>query len=113
MNWITSIPEIRPIFPELQTDNAPFGLPVYFVDADRDRVNEALGNAGIGLTIHWDEICSDPRTLHNRLAVDMVGRMLTLTIDQRMRHKQMDYLAMNLIRGIGAAKSGKDKDEPR
>lgn len=106
MNWVSSIPEIQPIYPELQADNTPFGLPVYFLGADRDRVYEELGKAGIGLTIHWEDIQTDLRTNHNPLAVDMAGRMLTLTIDQRMSHKKIDYLAMNLIRGIAGAKLG-------
>ncbi|MBE0697406.1 MAG: hypothetical protein IH586_10825 [Anaerolineaceae bacterium] len=106
MNWVSAIPEISPIFPELQADNSPFGLPVYFIGAARDRVYEELGNAGIGLTIHWDELRTDPRTNHNHLAVDMAGKMLTLAIDQRMRHKHMDYLAQHLIQGIALAKAG-------
>ncbi len=108
MDWVSAIPEIRPIFPELQEDNMPFGLPVYFSGVCRDAVYEALGNAGIGLTVHWEEIRSDARTKQNKMAVDMAGRMLTLAIDQRIRKKQMDYMAMNLIRGIAAAKAGKE-----
>jgi hypothetical protein len=106
MDWVSSIPEISPIFPELQADNSPFGLPIYFLEVDRDPVYEALGNAGIGLVIHWDTIQTDPRTNHNQRAVDMAGKMLTLAIDQRMRHKQMDYLAQQLIRAIVLAKAG-------
>lgn len=106
MDWVSAIPEITPIFRELQEDNLPLGLPVYFKGADRDLVYEELGRAGIGLTIHWEDIRTDPRTNNNHLAVDMAGRMLTLTIDQRVTRKQMDYLAQNLIHGIAAAKSG-------
>jgi hypothetical protein len=104
MNWVASIPEITPIFGELQDDTMPFGLPVYFPlgGGVRDRVNAELGKAGIGLTIHWEDICSDPRTRQNHQAVDMAGRMLTLVIDQRIRHKQLDYLALNLIAAITA-----------
>jgi dTDP-4-amino-4,6-dideoxygalactose transaminase len=105
MSWVSAIPEISPIYRELQADNSPFGLPVYFEGAARDAVYEALGKAGIGLTIHWDDLRTDPRTNQNQLAVDMASRMLTLTIDQRMRHKQMDYLAQQLIRGIASAKA--------
>jgi dTDP-4-amino-4,6-dideoxygalactose transaminase len=104
MEWVTAIPDITPIYRELQAENMPFGLPVYFSGVSRDPVYEALGKAGIGLTIHWQELCSDPRTCQNRLAVEMASRMLTLTIDQRMRKKQMDYLALSLIRGIEATK---------
>ena len=100
------MPEITPLFTGLQDDNMPFGLPVYFWGGGaRDRVYAELGKAGIGLTIHWEDICRDPRTNQNPLAVDMAGRMLTLAIDQRISHKQMDYLALNLISGISAAKT--------
>jgi hypothetical protein len=104
LDWVAAIPEITPIFPALQADNMPFGLPVYFSGAARDAVNEALGKAGIGLIIHWEDICTDPRTNRNSLAVDMTSRMLTLVTDQRIRHKQMDYLAMHLIQAIASAK---------
>lgn len=101
MDWVSSIPQITPIYRELQEDNLPLGLPVYFSGALRDPVYEALGKAGISLVIHWDELRSDPRTNQNRRAVEMAGRMLTLVIDQRVRRKQMDYLAMKLIQAIG------------
>ncbi len=105
LGLIRSIPEISPIFPALQADNMPFGLPVYFTGVSRDRVNAELGKAEIGLSIHWEDICSDPRTRGNPLAVDMASRMLTLAIDQRTSQKQLDYLARNLVRGIEIAKT--------
>jgi hypothetical protein len=105
LDLVSSIPEITPIFPVLQEDNMPLGLPVYFSNVDRDRVYAKLGEVGIGLTIHWDEICTYPQTRTNHLAVDMASRILTLAIDQRTSHKQMDYLALNLIEGIRAAKT--------
>ena len=82
----------------------PLGLPVYFSGVSRDLVYNELGNAGIGLTIHWEDILSDPRTHGNRLAVDMAHRILTLMIDQRTSHKQMDYLVLNLMKGIAVAR---------
>jgi hypothetical protein len=82
----------------------PFGLPVYFSGGVRDRVYAELGKAGIGLTILWEDICSDPRTNQNSLAVEMEGRMSTLSINQRIRRKQLDYMALNLISGITTAK---------
>jgi hypothetical protein len=105
MNWVNAIPEITPIYRELQADNMPFGLPIYFSEGLRDRVNEELGKASISLVIHWEDICSDARTRQNRMAVDMASRMLTLAIDQRISHKQMDYLAMKLIHSIAAVKA--------
>lgn len=100
LGLIQSIPEMTPIFPALQADNLPLGLPVYFSGVSRDRVYQELGNAQIGLTIHWDEIRSDPRTSGNRLAVDMAGRILTLAIDQQTGRRQLDYLARQLVRAI-------------
>lgn len=107
LSLISSIPDISPIFPALQADNMPLGLPVYCSGVPRDRVCEELGNAAIGLPIHWDDILSDPRINGNRVAVDMASKILTLAIDQRTSHKQMDYLAMNLIRGIEVAKNNR------
>lgn len=103
---IASIPEVKPIFPALQADNMPLGLPVYFSGVSRDQVYEELGNVGIGLSIHWEDIPTDPRTNQNRLAVDMANRMLTLVIDQRTTRKQMDYLALKLAGAVAVAKSG-------
>ncbi len=117
MHWVAAIHEITPIFSELQDDAMPFGLPVYFplgARGARDRVNAELGKAGIGLTIHWDDICSDPRTNQNPLAVDMAGRMLTLAIDQRIRHKQLDLYGVEFNqwdqRGKDVVTPGLDHD---
>ena len=62
LGLIASIPEITPLFPALQPDNMPLGLPVYIKGVARDRVYEELGNASIGLTIHWEDIAAHPRT---------------------------------------------------
>jgi dTDP-4-amino-4,6-dideoxygalactose transaminase len=105
LSLISEITEVSPIFPVLQTDNLPLGLPVYLNGVDRDLVNEELGKNGIGLTIHWDEIRFDPRTRIHREAVDMASRILTLTIDQRTSHKQMDYLALHLMQAIKTVKT--------
>jgi hypothetical protein len=104
LGLISSIDEIKPIFPALQPDNMPLGLPVYFSGVSRDRVYDELGQAGIGLTIHWEDILTHPHTSQNRLAVDMASRMLTLAIDQRTSHKQIDYLVKELVKGIAAAR---------
>lgn len=105
INLISSISEISPIFPALQADMMPSGLPVYFTGVSRDDVNNELGKAQIGLTIHWDDILTHPRTKDSRLAVDMASRMLTLAIDQRTSRRQLDYLALNLVKAIATAKS--------
>jgi len=82
----------------------PLGLPVYVSGISRDWLFDELGNAGIGLTIHRGGLLSDPRLNGNRVAVYMASRILTLVIDQRTSHKQMDYLVQKLINCIKAAK---------
>jgi hypothetical protein len=97
LSLISGISELSPVYPALQEDNMPLGVPVYVSDVSRDWLIAELGNAGIGLTVHWDELLRDPRLNWNRVAVDMAGKILTLVIDQRTSHKQMDYLVQNLI----------------
>lgn len=96
LNLISSIPILSPIFPILQPDNMPLGLPVY-VSADlRDPLNEFLGENGIGLTIHWEDLVTDPRLNGNALAVEMTNNILTLAIDQYTSPKQLEYLSQKL-----------------
>lgn len=104
LEWVSAIPELCPLFPALQAEMMPFGLPVYVRGVSRDALYEALGQAGVGLVIHWDEIRSDPRTAGDPLACSMAARMLTLPIDQRAGRKQIDFLAMTLVRAIAAVK---------
>jgi hypothetical protein len=104
LGLIASIPEISPLFPALQEDAIPLGLPVYINGVSRDEVYEYLGENGIGLFIHWEELRHDPRTNGNQQAVSMAGRMLTLATDQRISHEQMDYLAKHLAKGIAKVK---------
>jgi len=104
LSLISGISELSPVFPFLQEDNMPFGLPVYVSDVPRDWLFDELGNAGIGLTIHWDELLGDSRINGNRVAVNMASKILTLVIDQRTSHKQMDYLVQNLIDCLKNAK---------
>jgi dTDP-4-amino-4,6-dideoxygalactose transaminase len=101
---IASIPEIKPVFPSLQPDAMPLGLPVYVNGVSRDEVYEYLGKKGIGLFIHWEELRHDLRTKGKALAISMSGRMLTLATDQRTSREQMDYLADHLVKGIKLAK---------
>ena len=100
LGLIAEVPGVTPIFPALQEDNMPMGLPVYVSGVPRDWLFDELGNAGIGLTVHWDELLRDPRLNGDVIAVNMASRMLTLVIDQRTSHKQMDYLVENLVMSI-------------
>ena len=104
LDLIAPIPEVKPIFPALQPGIMPLGLPVYLSGVSRDAVYEHLGENGIGLFIHWEELRHDARTNGNALAVSMAGRMLTLAIDQRTSREQMDYLAETLAGGIEKVK---------
>ena len=80
------------------------GLPIYLDGVSRDRVNDRLGEAGIGLVIHWDDLLTDPRTNHDREVTEMAGSMLTLTTDQRTSQGQLDYLVSSLKTAIYFAK---------
>jgi dTDP-4-amino-4,6-dideoxygalactose transaminase len=97
LSLISGVPEFSPVFPALQESNAPLGLPVYILGVSRDWLLDELGNTGIGLTIHWNGLLIDSRLNGNPVAVDMASRILTLVIDQRTSHKQMDYLVQSLI----------------
>ncbi len=104
LSLIEEIPAITPVFPVLPPEVMPMGLPVYVPRELRDGLFDALGEAGIGLTIHWDAIPGDPRLNGDVQAVDMASRMLTLVIDQRTSLRQMDYMAQKIriaLAGLG------------
>ena len=103
LGLLCNIPEISPVFPALQEDNMPLGLPVYVSGVSRDRLFDELGGAGIGLIIHWEELLRDPRLNGNATAVKMANKILTLVIDQRTSRKQIDYMVDNLEKSIRKA----------
>jgi len=96
LGLISGISAISPIFPELQPDNMPLGLPIYVSNYLRDQLNDYLGENGIGLTIHWEDLVSDSRLNGNALAVEMTRNILTLAIDQYTRQKQLEFLSRKL-----------------
>jgi hypothetical protein len=93
---IAGISAISPIFSALQPDNMPLGLPIYVSKGLRDQLNDYLGENGIGLTIHWEDLVSDPRLNGNALAVEMTRNILTLSIDQYTSQKQLEFLSQKL-----------------
>ena len=97
LELISGISLISPIFPALQPKNMPLGLPVYVKNGLRNQLNEYLGENGIGLTIHWEDLITDPRLNGNALAVEMTRNILTLAIDQYTSQQQLDYLAQKLV----------------
>lgn len=99
LELITDIPRVSPLYPGLQPDNTPLGLPVYIEEIPRDQVFDALGKAGVGLTVHWDALLRDPRLNCDPQVVDMASRMLTLCIDHRVNRKQLEYQA-DLLRHL-------------
>ncbi|NPV41367.1 MAG: hypothetical protein HPY72_08515 [Anaerolineae bacterium] len=106
LDAIRDIPGLTPIFPILTEDTTPLGLPVYVNGMARDELWNRLGEAGIGLTIHWQGILHDTRLNDNTAAVEMAGRMLTLACDQRTSRTQMDYMVESIQRILGEAKTG-------
>lgn len=93
---LRGIAGIEPVFPALPQGVVPLGLPVYVKGVERDRLFDALGEAGIGLTVHWDGILRDPRLNGNATAVEMAAKMLTLVVDQRWGEGEMEYMAGKL-----------------
>jgi len=98
---IAGMSAISPIFPALQPENMPLGLPVYVSYGLRDQLNDYLGESGIGLTIHWEDLVSDPRLNGNAIVVEMTRNILTLAIDQYTSHKQLDFLSQKLAEFAG------------
>jgi hypothetical protein len=105
LNSIGDIPWIVPVLPFLQPTIMPMGLPVYFNGISREVVNVALGDASIGLTIHWENMHKSPLTQVQQLAMQMSERILTLNIDQYTTRAQLDYLAEKLFEAVRLAKS--------
>ena len=99
---IPSIPGVTPLFTELPENMMPYGLPVYLEASIRDQVLDALGEAGISLLVHWDEIAQHPLTRLNKGSVGMANSMLTLPVDQRTSRKQLAYLAVKLAGAVAA-----------
>ncbi len=100
LNQIKDTVGILPLFPALQEQNMPMGLPVIFSGISRDKVNETLGNSQIGMTIHWEKMHGHPFTLAQKQAVEMSRQILTLTIDQYTTKDQLDYLVRILKTAI-------------
>ena len=105
VSLVERLPGITPIFPILPQGVTPLSLPVYVNIPSRDQLGDALGDAGIGLTIHWEGLVRDPRVSGNTAVVDMASRMLSLVIDQRFSHKHMDYQAQTLTEWVNRHQS--------
>jgi dTDP-4-amino-4,6-dideoxygalactose transaminase len=100
LNRIGDLPGITPIFPALQDDMMPLGLPVYVSWFSRDRLIELLAEESISLTVHWDALVCDPRTQNNPEIVSMAENILTLPVDQYTSMSQLNYLVDNLFKTI-------------
>ena len=100
LELIAGISHVQPVYPYLPDDIQPMGLPVYIDGGYRDQLFDDLGHEGIGLTIHWDGLLRDPLTANLPGVTEIASRILTLPIDQRISHKQMDYMVKNLTANI-------------
>ena len=94
---VMGITGVEVIHPVLQPEIMPMGLPVYIESVSRDWLLDELGEAGIGLTVHWGGIQHDQRLNGNPTAMEMAGKMLTLAIDQRLSRRQLNYQAERLF----------------
>jgi len=100
LEQINDLPNITPIFPTLQTDNMPLGLPVYISGFSRNRLIDQLADESISLTVHWDALLFDPRTKNNLDVVNIAEHILTLPVDQYTSKSQLDYLVDHLVRSL-------------
>jgi dTDP-4-amino-4,6-dideoxygalactose transaminase len=102
LSMLPEIKGIQPIFPTLPEEVMPLGLPVFVNHSSRDALHTALGEAGIGLHIHWHELLGDTRLNRNGIAVNMASRIMTLVIDQQTSHKQIDTMVQEMMKLITA-----------
>ena len=98
LEGIFQLPALVPIYPSLQGDNMPLGLPVYLNEPDRDQLLETLADESISLTVQWDALLTDPRTNANPLTVGMANKIITLPVDQYTNSEQIKYLLSQLNR---------------
>ncbi|PKM48697.1 MAG: hypothetical protein CVU42_11885 [Chloroflexi bacterium HGW-Chloroflexi-4] len=100
LNQISNLHGLSPLFPNLQDDIMPFGLPVYISGVSRDALIEKLAEESISLTVHWDALLSDTRTINNSAVTNIAGKILTLPIDQYTSKSQLDYLVSQIFETI-------------
>ena len=93
---IATIPQLEPIFPTLSPQIMPIGLPVYIRGVSRHALLANLADASISLTVHWEELATDPRVKHLPSIKEMADSMVTLPIDQYTNEQQLDYLVTKL-----------------
>ncbi len=98
LGQILDMPGIIPVFPALQDEIMPMGMPVYVKGILRDHLLELLAEESISLTVHWDALLTDPRTQSTPKVHSMAERILTLPVDQYTSKNQLDYLVDHLAR---------------
>lgn len=102
LSLIGNIPNIHPVYPALQADIMPMGLPVYVSEFSRDLLIDLLAEESISLTVHWDALLSDARVQNNHSAIKMAQKILTLPVDQYTNKSQLDYLCDHLARTLSS-----------
>ncbi len=100
LDLLKNIPQITPLFPSLQDEIMPMGLPVYCYGYSRDLILDRLSEESISLTVHWEDLLTHPKTKMDPLVGKMAGNMITLPIDQYTSQSQMDYLVHHLKTAI-------------
>jgi len=98
LDKIIDFPGITPVYPALQSDNMPLGLPVYVSGFSCDRLIDLLAEDSISLTVHWDTLFTDPRTRNDPCVIDMARHILTLPIDQYTSKSQLNFVSDHLAR---------------
>jgi hypothetical protein len=96
LDLIIDLPGITPVYPKLQPEIMPLGLPVYISGFPRDQLITLLAEESISLTIHWETLLADPRTQSDAGVIEMAKHILTLPVDQYTSMSQLNFLVKHL-----------------
>ena len=91
VKMLLELRDIEVIFPELEQDTIPIGLPIYLKKGKRDELRDFLKRQDIFAPIHWN-LQNDIRLSKNFVAIEMSKEILTLVIDQRYSKGDMDSI---------------------
>lgn len=92
--------DISIIFPNIEPNQIPIGLPVYINTGKRDSLRNLLKRNNIFLPIHWN-LKDGKRFEDNSNEVSMSENIITFVIDQRYNLRDMDYFVNMLCSSLG------------
>ena len=93
---IQDIPQIRPIFGDLQEAQVPLFLPIRVAASDRDALRLFLRQQRIYCPVHWPLIPELDGPKHHR-AQELAQTLLSLPIDHQLGFSDLERLVQNII----------------